>query len=453
MTENSPQSETGASRTLIVGLGQTGLSCARFLSSRGIPAVIIDSRSHPPGLSMLREQMFGVSVVTGGFDPLVFAAADRLIVSPGISLEEPQIRMARERGVEVLGDIELFAHEAGAPVVAITGSNGKSTVTTLVGEMARRAGRRVAVGGNLGPPALDLLVDDVDLYVLELSSFQLETTRSLRPKAAVVLNLSPDHLDRHASFEGYAAAKSAIYKGAQTRIFNRDDPGVMAMCGEAGEDLFFTLQEPRRDEFGLRLLGGESWLCRGDQPLLPAVQLRLSGRHNLANALAALALGSALDLPMPAMLETLRSFRGLPHRTWFVAETAGVRWYDDSKATNVGACIAALEGMAPGAGRIVLIAGGESKDADFSALAPVVERTARAVVLMGRDAGLIERALDGCVPVVRAADMEDAVARAAGLARPGDLVLLSPACASFDMFPSFAHRGKAFADAVRRLPG
>ena len=214
MIDRSLQSETGTRRTLIVGLGQTGLSCARYLSARSIPVVIIDSRNQPPGLSMLREQMFGVSVVTGGFDPLVFAAADRLIVSPGISLEEPQIRAARERGVEVLGDIELFALEAKAPVAAITGSNGKSTVTTLVGEMADCAGRRVAVGGNLGPPALDLLADDVQLYVLELSSFQLETTYSLSPEAAVVLNLSPDHLDRYGSLDDYMAAKASIYEGA-----------------------------------------------------------------------------------------------------------------------------------------------------------------------------------------------------------------------------------------------
>ncbi len=453
MTEQRLPTGTAHPRTLIVGLGLTGLSCARYLQARDVPVVIIDSRRHPPGLAMLREQMFGVSVVTGGFDPRVFASAERLIVSPGVSIQEPQIRAARERGIEVIGDIELFAREAKAPVAAITGSNGKSTVTALLGEMARRAGGEVAVGGNIGLPALDLLSDRVELYLLELSSFQLETTRSLRPRVAAVLNISADHLDRYDDVEAYAGVKSTIYDGAQIRLFNRDDPRVMAMRGQPqANDLFFTLQATDSpDRFGVNLQDGEPWLCRGRQALLPVSELRLPGRHNRANALAALALGTALGLPMPAMLEALRNFSGLPHRTQFIAEHAGVRWYNDSKATNVGACIAALEGMAEEVGCIVLIAGGQGKDADFSELAAVVERTVRAVVLIGRDAALLEDALAGVVPVVRAADMDAAVARASELARPGDAVLLSPACASFDMFQNFGQRGVAFSNAVRRL--
>ncbi len=453
MTEQRLQTGAEHPRTLIVGMGLTGLSCVRYLQAHNVPVVIIDSRSHPPGLAALREQMFGASVVTGGFDPRVFASAERIIVSPGVSIQEPQIRAAHERGAEVIGDIELFAREVKAPVAAITGSNGKSTVTTLLGEMARCAGREVAVGGNIGLPALDLLADRVELYLLELSSFQLETTRSLNPRVAAVLNISADHLDRYGGVEAYAQTKSAIYNGAQIRLFNLDDPMVMAMRGQPqADDLFFTLQSvDSPDQFGVNLQSGEPWLCRGRQALLPVSELQLPGRHSQANALAALALGAALELPMPAMLEALRNFCGLPHRTQFVAEHAGVRWYNDSKATNVGACIAALEGMANDVGCIVLIAGGEGKGADFSELAAVVERTVRAVVLIGRDAAEIEDALMGVVPTARAADMDVAVARAGELARPGDLVLLSPACASFDMFQNFGQRGVAFSDAVRRL--
>ncbi len=431
----------------------TGLSCARYLQERNVPVVIIDSRSNPPGLSELQEDMLGVSVVTGGFDSRVFASAERLVVSPGVSIDEPQIQAARKRGVEVLGDIELFAREAKAPVVAITGSNGKSTVTALLGEMARHAGKESAVGGNIGLPALDLLSDKNELYILELSSFQLETTYSLKPRVAVVLNVSADHLDRYDGIEGYATTKGAIYKGADIRVFNQDDPKVMAMCGQPQVgDLFFTLQEPdNANVFGICLWDGKPWLCRGQQALLPTTELQLPGQHNLANALAALAMGVALELPMPSMLETLCTFRGLPHRTQLIAEHAGVRWYNDSKATNVGACIAALEGMKDGVDQIVLIAGGESKDADFLELAAVVKHTVRAVVLMGQDAALIEDALDGIVPVTQAADMDAAVKCADELAKPGDAVLLSPACASFDMFRGFEHRGNCFIEAVQRL--
>ena len=394
-----------------------------------------------------------VSVVTGGFDPRVFESAERLVVSPGVSIREPQIQAARERGVEVLGDIELFAREVVAPVAAITGSNGKSTVTTLLGEMARHAGKETAVGGNIGQPVLDLLSGKNELYLLELSSFQLETTYSLKPRVATVLNVSPDHLDRYDSLEGYTETKKAIYTGADIRVFNQDDPKVMAMLGEAqAGDLFFTLQEPdSANVFGICLRDGERWLCRDKQALLPVSELQIPGQHNLANALAALAMGTALELPLPAMLETLCSFRGLPHRTQFIAEHAGVRWYNDSKATNVGACIAALEGVTDSVERIVLIAGGESKDADFSELVAVVEQTARAVVLIGRDAALIEEALGGVVPVSRAVDMDAAVICASELAKPGDCVLLSPACASFDMFKGFEHRGDCFIQAVQRL--
>jgi UDP-N-acetylmuramoylalanine--D-glutamate ligase len=358
-----------------------------------------------------------------------------------------------EQGVPVLGDIELFAQVVKAPLAVVTGSNGKSTVTSLLGEMALAAGRQVKVGGNLGEPALDLLSEGTELYLLELSSFQLETTYSLKPKVAVVLNVSADHMDRYEGLQAYADTKAKVYEQAEIRVFNRDDPLVMAMCQGNQGNLFFTLGDPGPGTFGLRRVDGETWVAHGEENLFPASELRLPGRHNLGNALAALAMGTALDLPLVAMREALRSFRGLPHRTEFVAEHEGVTWYNDSKGTNPGACIAALEGLHPeeGESRTVLIAGGDSKGGDFSPLAPVVERTARAVVLIGRDAPQIEQALGDAAPLLHARDLDDAVAQAAAQALPGDRVLLSPACASFDMFRNYEQRGEVFMAAVGRL--
>jgi len=451
-THTSARPQRGG-KALIVGLGKTGLSCARYLVRQGIPVAITDSRESPPGLERLREELPDLALFLGGFRPEVFAAAEKIILSPGVALSEPLVDEALQRGVPVLGDIELFARAAQAPVAAITGSNGKSTVTSLLGEMARSAGWAVRVGGNLGEPALDLLDSSAELYVLELSSFQLETTNSLRPRAAVVLNVSPDHLDRYPDVDAYAAAKARIYRGAELAVVNRDDPMVRAMLAPSLRQIGFTLEPPAAGDFGIRLRGGEPWLCRGQRFLLPAAALLIVGRHNLANALAALALGVACGLPEAAMLEGLRAYRGLPHRTQLVADLHGVRWYNDSKGTNPGATIAALEGLHPATGgaRTVLIAGGDGKGADFSALAPVVARTARAVVLIGRDAPLIEAALDGTVPLLHADDMGQAVTLAAGQARPGDRVLLSPACASFDMFRNFEHRGEVFVAAVEEL--
>lgn len=442
----------GDCRTLIVGLGKTGLSCARFLAGRGIRVAIIDSRAEPPGLERLREELPDTALFLGAFRREVFASAEQLIVSPGVAVAEPLIREALARGVPVIGDIELFARAVQAPVAAVTGSNGKSTVVSLLGEMARCAGWRTAVGGNLGDPALDLLDDENRFYVLELSSFQLETTHSLAPKAAAVLNVSPDHMDRYPSLEAYARAKARVYRGAEVGVINRDDERVRAMAGRAARDSGFTLGVPQGTDFGLRERDGERWLCRGAEALLPVAELRLQGRHNLANALAALALGEASGLPLEAMLEGLRRFRGLAHRTQLVAEATGVRWYNDSKGTNVGATVAALEGLHDprGAGRAVLIAGGDCKGADFAGLAPVVRRTCRAVVLIGRDAPLLGAALEGCAELLSAATLEQAVDLAASRARNGDHVLLSPACASFDMFRGFEHRGEAFMERVRR---
>jgi UDP-N-acetylmuramoylalanine--D-glutamate ligase len=451
-TAPSPAVNPGR-RILVVGLGKTGLSCARFLRGQGLTVAVTDSRPNPPGLDQLAQDMPDLAVFTGGFQPDVFAVANRLVVSPGVPLAEPLIQAALARGAEVVGDIELFADAAKAPVAAITGSNGKSTVTTLVGLMARQAGLQVAVGGNLGDPALDLLDPACELYVLELSSFQLETTSSLSPRVATVLNLSPDHMDRYPDFAAYVAAKARIYQGAEVVVVNRDDLQAAAIPHGAGTELGFTLGRPTRpDDFGLLDRPGGPWLSRGERPLLPAAELRIAGRHNLANALAALALGSTCGLPEAAMLEALRSFSGLPHRSVLVGSCDGVHWYDDSKGTNPGATVAALDGLVePGStAKVVLIAGGDGKGADFAPLRPAVQRAARAVILIGRDAPLIEATLTGTVPLLHAADMASAVRLAATAAQVGDSVLLSPACASFDMFDNYEHRGRVFAETVQR---
>ncbi len=437
-------------KTLIVGLGKTGLSCARYLAAQGVSLAMTDSREHPPGLASLRREFPDMALFLGGFQEEVFAAASRLVVSPGVALDLPLIQAAKQRGVEVLGDVELFARAVETPVIAITGSNGKSTVTTLLGEMARMAGVRVAVGGNLGEPALDLLADEVELYILELSSFQLESTWSLQPRAAVVLNISADHLDRYRDLQAYAETKAKVYRQAEVSVVNRDDPMVAAMLDGASESLGFTLQAPRASDFGLHEQDGANWLSEGHLPLIPVSELRIAGRHNQANALAALALGSAAGFPQNDMLAALRSYTGLPHRTQWVADKAGVRWYNDSKGTNVGATISALTGLHPeqGESRTVLIAGGECKGADFRELVDVVVQTTRGVVLIGRDAPAIRAVLQGHTELVMAQNMSEAVAAAYRLARPGDRVLLSPACASFDMFTDFEARGEAFIAAV-----
>ena len=453
-TRDSRRERRSSPETLIVGLGRTGLSAARYLRAQGLSVAVTDSRRLPPGLDRIRSEMPDVPLSLGGFDPELFASAGRLILSPGVPLRTPAVAQAAARGVPVLGDIELFARAVEAPVVAITGSNGKSTVTSLVGLMARLAGLRVAVGGNLGEPALDLLDDGIELYVLELSSFQLESTESLAARAAAVLNVSADHMDRYDSLRAYAETKARIFRRADTAVLNRDDPLVRGMGGEAAAKIGFTLGAPERQEdFGLLEADGETCLARGREPLIAAREIVLAGRHNLANALAALALGHACGLPLTGMREALCRFPGLPHRTVLLSERGGVRWYDDSKGTNPGATVAALRGLVDPAasGRAVLIAGGDCKGADFSPLVAAVQHAARAVVLIGRDAPLIERVLRGKVPLLHADDMESAVRLASGAALPGDCVLLSPACASFDMFESYEHRGRAFAAAVEGL--
>jgi len=440
---------------VVVGLGQTGLSCARYLAARGVPFAVVDSRDNPPGLAAFHQEFPDVPLFLGGFDAALFAGAGELIVSPGVALEEPAIAAAVAQGVPVCGDIDLFVRELAArpkrpPLVAITGSNGKSTVTTLVGEMAKAAGVPVGVGGNLGTPALDLLDADSELYVLELSSFQLERGEALGAEVATVLNVSPDHMDRYADVQAYHRAKHRIFRGCRQVVVNRDDPLSQALVAGGVKQWTFGLGEPDFKGFGVRDHEGTRFLAFERELLMPVGDLRIAGEHNVANALAALALGHAVGLPMPAMLNVLRSFTGLAHRCQLVAERGGVAFYDDSKGTNVGATVAAIEGLCKGrSGRVVLIAGGVGKGAEFGGLAPALSQYGRAAVLIGEAAGDIGRVLENVVPLARAADMTEAVEAAAKLAREGDAVLLSPACASFDMFDNYAHRGDVFAAAAR----
>ena len=432
--------------SLVVGLGKTGASCVRHLAARGLPVSVTDSRATPPGLAELGRLAQGIDMRLGGFDLSLLEGAQDVLLSPGVSPQEPIVRAARERGVEVIGDIELFARAARAPVVAITGTNGKSTVTSLVAHMAAKAGRRVLAGGNLGEPALDLLEEPVpDLYVLELSSFQLETTANLHLVAAAVLNVTADHMDRYQGLEDYARAKARIFAHAAAVVLNADDALVMAMRRPRVPTLTFSILDQAAD-FTVVREAGRMYLARRGERLLDCARLKLSGLHNAANALAALALGEAAGLPYPAMLEALQSFPGLPHRSAWVADIDGVRYVDDSKGTNVGATVAAVAGIAA---PIVLIAGGDGKSQDFTSLRDAFEGKVRHVVLIGRDAPAIAAAVAGVSSVEFADSMEAAVAAAARAANPGDVVLLSPACASLDMFRDYRHRGDTFAAAVR----
>lgn len=439
-------------RFLIVGLGATGLACARYLISQGAQVAIADSRENPPGMEVLQQEFPDVAVFLGEFDPELFCRADMLVVSPGVALSTPAVAAAVAQGIPAVGDIELFVKAANAPIVAITGSNGKSTVTTLFAEIAKCAGLKVAAGGNLGTPALDLLDDSVDLYVLELSSFQMETTDSLEAQVATVLNVSADHMDRYESLDDYAAAKAKVMQGAETGVYNTDDARVMSMQG-AKNSLFFSMDEPKDDvSFGLKQVDGQLQLCRGNEAILPVSELKIPGFHNYVNALAAMALAFALEFDVEAIKQAMREYRGLPHRTEYVATINDVKWFNDSKGTNVGACIAGLKGfVTEDDSKTVLIAGGDCKDAEFEELAQPIKQCARAVVLIGRDASDIAKIVPEGIPVVVANDMSHAVGLAAEQALPGDVVLLSPACASFDMFNNYMHRGDVFMEAVRRL--
>lgn len=444
-------------RVLVLGAGLTGLSAARWLARRGARVRVADSRAAPPMAERIAAEVPDARVFAGGFDAANFREVDLMVISPGVPRTEPAVQAALTRGVPLVGDVELFARalvemRPGAKVVAITGSNGKSTVTALTGAMCREAGLATTVAGNVGLPVLDALDAEEsapDVYVLELSSFQLESTDSLAPDAAAMLNLSEDHLDRYRDMDEYAAAKARIFAGSGVQVLNRDDRRSLAMARPGRKVVTFGLDRPSRaTDYGVASGDGE-WLVRGGERLLPARELPLAGAHNAANALAAWGLAAAVGVDDAAAAAAARAFEGLPHRMQRVAEFDGVLFYNDSKGTNVGATVAALAGMPR---PVVLIAGGEGKGQDFSPLAaPVCER-ARAVVLLGRDRRLIADAVRGCgVPVHLVESMDEAVRTAFEAAQPGDAVLLSPACASFDMFRNYGHRGEAFVAAVARL--
>lgn len=434
-------------RDLVLGLGATGLSVARYLKRAGRDAVFLDSREEPPGLQELDELWPAAERRLGSTD--LPDNISRVIVSPGIADSDALVTAARDAGREVISDIELFAREAKAPFVGVTGSNGKSTVTTLLYHMCRAAGYETLAGGNLGQPALDLLAeDDPDFYVLELSSFQLQRTKSLPAKVAVLLNVTPDHLDWHANEEEYREAKYGIFRDAESAVINREDSEAARRTGHIDRVISFGLDAPEDGHYGIRREDDQVFLARGDSVLLAVSELALFGRHNQANALAALAAGELLGLDQQAMLQVLCEFPGLPHRMQFVRRVSAVDYVNDSKATNVAAAIASIQSVD---GMLVLIAGGEGKGGDFTALAEPLENKLRAAVLIGKDAEAIEAGLDTIMPTYFARDMDDAVQQAAAFAEGDDTVLLAPACASFDQFDNYAARGDAFCKAVGAL--
>jgi len=435
-----------SAKVMIAGLGKTGFSIAKFLRAGNFNVLVADSRSNPPLQERLQREMPEVQLFTGGFAAALSGPLTHLLVSPGLSLQRAVFQQLIRHGVRLLSDIDLFACAAAAPVVAITGSNGKSTVTTMLGCMAEQSGINVKIGGNLGVPALELLDDAAELYVLELSSFQLERVTQLAAAVGVVLNVSADHMDRYPDLATYAAAKARVYNGNGIMVINADDTMASAMAEKGRQVLSFALDQPA--DFHLSASTQETYLMAQGRRLLRAGDLPLAGRHNLSNALAALALGNAIGLTEAAMLQALKNFQGLDHRMQRVAYIDGITWINDSKATNIGACIAALQGVEH---KVILIAGGDAKGADMRELAPAVIAKAKAVILIGKDARLIANVLHDCVAVFFAADLYQAVERAAELAHAGESVLLSPACASLDQFENYQQRGQKFAAAVREL--
>jgi UDP-N-acetylmuramoylalanine--D-glutamate ligase len=458
------ETELKGKNVLVVGLGDTGLSLARWLARKGAVVRVADSREAPPRAAQLKAELPQIALDSGPFRAESFREKDMIALSPGVALREPRVSEALNAGVFVCGDVELFAqalkHLPDVKVIAITGSNGKSTVTSMVGEMCRAAALNTVIAGNIGLPVLDALAHvetemqqgkkAPDVFVLELSSFQLETTYTLESNAATVLNLSEDHLDRYSGMAEYAQAKARVFAGCGVQVLNRDDQLSFAMAGKQRRVLSFGLGRPFREmEWGLLKIAGDKWLVQGETRLMPVKELPLAGLHNAANALAALALCRAIGLEYPALIQALKKFRGLPHRVQKIADIGGVVFYDDSKGTNVGATVAALNGMPQ---KVVLIAGGDGKGQDFSPLKSAVAAHARALVLIGRDGQKIEQAVSGStVLAVHAQSLEQAVGLSFSLAQRGDAVLLSPACASFDMFRNYEHRAEVFAQAVHAL--
>ncbi len=436
---------------VVVGLGLTGLSYARYLHKQGKHFAVTDSRDLPPELARFKREFAHVDLTLGSFDPHLMLNTQQLLLSPGVSDKHETIVKAKAAGVQVCGDIELFCQQVSAPIIAVTGSNGKSTVVSLVQAMALQAGINSRLGGNIGTPVLQLLDEpESDLYVLELSSFQLELTNSLNAVAAVVLNVSEDHMDRYATLADYAKTKARIYQGSGVTVLNKDDVNVASMRQAGRNVVAFTENVPADNEFGIKSENGATWLMHADKKLVDVAQLRLKGKHNYLNILAAFALCEAASIPLSACIQAAREFHGLPHRCEFVAETNQVAWYNDSKGTNVGASCAAIESLAQGK-NIILIAGGEGKGADFSPLKTTAKNHVKFLVTIGKDGPLLAETLAEVVEHAAAPSMPEAVRLAHARAGAGDIVLLSPACASLDMFKDYTDRGRCFIDAVNGL--
>lgn len=437
---------------VIVGLGETGLACARFLADQNIPIAVTDSRKEPPQLKKFKKEFPAIEIALGSFSEKLLNDAAEIVVSPGVSLKEPTIVQQIKKGKSVIGDIELFTRHINNPVLAITGSNGKTTVTTLLGLMVKEAGNSASVCGNIGEPVLNQLVSpEPDYYVIELSSFQLETTYSLNPAVATILNMSPDHMDRYDTYQEYVQAKQRIYQNCHWPVVNADEPDIWETVKLMTSPIQFSLTNDKAD-FSL-IEHNQQWhLAHHGKPLIAVSELKLNARHHCQNALAALAMAEAIGLPMESRLNVLRNFAGLPHRCQWLRTLNGVDWYNDSKGTNVGATQAAITSLgAHIKGGLILILGGQGKGADFSPLREPVQQYVKQVILIGEDAPIIEKALKETTKLSFADSMESAVQTAESVAESGDAVLLSPACASFDMFDNFEHRGDVFINAVEAL--
>lgn len=439
--------------TVVVGLGISGVSAANFLYQQGQQVVVMDSRENPPGIEQVSES---VQKIVGKIDTDILFQADEIVLSPGLAVEMPEIQQAIAKGIKVISEIQLLRRATNAPMIAITGSNAKSTVTTLIGEMAKNAGKKVAVGGNLGRPALDLLRDEPELFVLELSSFQLETTTDLNAEVAVILNMSEDHLDRHGTMQNYQTIKHRIFQGAQHIVFNRDD--VATQTDVVAPKISFGINQPEAGQYGVIYENNTIWLVRGEQKLLSSDELYIQGTHNIANVLACFALGESVGLDLESMIATAKQFKGLEHRCEYVETINHVRYYNDSKGTNVGATLAAIDGLGKAIqlknGKIALILGGQGKGQDFSLLAQAVQSYVKTIVLIGEDAKKIHQDLAGHTPAVEyifADSLNQAIDICQQHTQANDVVLLSPACASFDMFTGYPDRGQQFVRCVHEL--
>ncbi|KAB0651884.1 UDP-N-acetylmuramoyl-L-alanine--D-glutamate ligase [Acinetobacter bohemicus] len=438
---------------VVAGLGISGVAAVNFLHEHGYRVAVTDSRKTPPGHDQIPSD---VQTSFGQLDQELLLQAEEIVISPGLDPQLPEIQAAIAQGIAVVSEIQILRRFTDKPIMAITGSNAKSTVTTLIGLMAKDAGVKVAVGGNLGRPALDLTKDDPELYILELSSFQLETTSNLHAEVAVILNMSEDHLDRHGDMMGYHTAKHRIFQGVKKVVYNRDDSLTRPLVPDATPMQSFGLNAPDMNQYGiLKENDGTMWLARGRERLLKSSEMYIQGTHNIANALACLALGEAIGLPLASMLETLKTFKGLEHRCEFVKEVQGVRYYNDSKGTNIGATLAAIDGLGaaiePQQGKVAIILGGQGKGQDFTALRDALRKYAKLAVLIGEDRAVIEQAIAGTITLLHAASLQEAVELCQQHTQAHDVVLLSPACASFDMFKGYSERGHQFVECVNTL--